>query len=336
MPNKRSSKQPAKSAKAAAKPASKTRKPASKTRKAAVASKPISPPPAKVEIPELVDQPRFTGLAASLATPSDFELSELPTEPLPGGPKNKKHAVKQLEKMGPALATMQEQLFAEATAGSKRRVLLLLQGMDTAGKDGVIKHVVGLLNPGAVQLASFKAPTAEELEHDFLWRIRRQVPAAGQIGVFNRSQYEDVLIVRVHDLVPKTVWSKRYAQINAFERELARQGTVLIKCFLHISKKVQAERLLARLDDPTKYWKFNPADVDERGYWDEYQQAYSDVLRRTSTVGSPWYVIPSDKKWYRNWAVAALLSEKLSQLDLSYPPADFDIAEQKQRILDSE
>ncbi|MDQ2846260.1 MAG: polyphosphate kinase 2 family protein [Actinomycetota bacterium] len=277
-----------------------------------------------------------TGLAAALRLPTgEFQLTELSTTPLAGGPKDKQAAEKALAEFGPSLAEMQEKLHAESTAGGRRSVLLLLQGMDTAGKDGVISHVVGLLNPGAVHIASFKQPTPDELAHDFLWRIENQVPEAGDIGVFNRSQYEDVLIVRVHELVPKAVWAKRFAQINAFERQLARDGVTVIKCFLHISKETQAERLMARLEDPTKYWKYNTGDVDERERWDAYQEVYTDALRKCSTVGNPWYVIPSDKKWYRNWAVGALLHEKLTALNLQYPPADFDVATEKKRVAES-
>ncbi len=211
-------------------------------------------------------------------------------------------------------------------------MLLVLQGMDTAGKDGVIKHAMGLLDPAGVELSSFKKPTAEELEHDFLWRIEKKVPGPGIIGVFNRSHYEDVLIARVHDLVPREVWSKRYAAINSFERRVARSGVTIVKCFLHVSFEVQAERLAARLDDPTKHWKFNPADIDERAHWDAYQEAYRMALSRCSTTAAPWYVIPSDHKWYRNWAVAALLLETLESLDPQYPPASYDVAEQKARL----
>ena len=223
-------------------------------------------------------------------------------------------------------------MFAQGTAGNPQRVLLVLQGMDTAGKDGVIKHVVGLVDPGGVHLASFKRPTAEELAHDFLWRIEKQVPPPGYLGVFNRSQYEDVLVVRVHELVPKAVWSKRYAAINAFERGLARQGVVIVKCFLHVSPQVQRERLAARLQDPTEYWKYNPADVDERGRWADYQDAYAEALRRCHTVAAPWHVIPADRKWYRNWAVAALLTEVLERLDPQYPPPDFDLDHERARV----
>lgn len=263
------------------------------------------------------------------------DLGDFSTTPLDIGPANKKHALQALEELGPELADLQEKLYAQSTAGGRRSVLVVLQGMDTAGKDGVINHALGLLDPTGVRMTSFKTPTAEEAEHDFLWRIRKAVPRAGEIGVFNRSQYEDVLIVRVHDLVPKTVWSKRYALINALERELAQQGVTMLKCFLHVSKDVQAERLLARLDDETKYWKFNPADVDERLLWDDYQTAYTDVLAKCSTAGSPWYSVPSDKKWYRNWAVASLLHSTLAGLEPQYPAADFDIDEQRLRVLES-
>jgi PPK2 family polyphosphate:nucleotide phosphotransferase len=259
-------------------------------------------------------------------------LAQLSTERLPGVPKDKDDALARMEEMAPRLAELQERLFAASTAGDRRRVLLVLQGMDTAGKDGVIKHAMGLLDPAGVELSSFKKPTAEELEHDFLWRIEKKVPGPGIIGVFNRSHYEDVLISRVHDLVPREVWTKRYAAINAFERRLARSGVTIVKCFLHVSFEVQAERLAARLDDPTKFWKFNPADVDERAYWETYQEAYRVALTRCSTTAAPWYVIPSDHKWYRNWAVAALLLETLENLDPQYPAADYDVDEQKARL----
>ncbi len=275
-------------------------------------------------------------LADAVRLPTSVtELSQLSTTPLELGPTDKKSAAHALSELGQPLADLQEKLYAQSTAGSSRGVLLLLQGMDTAGKDGVIDHVVGLLNPGGVRMASFKSPNAEELSHDFLWRIEKQLPQAGEIGVFNRSHYEDVLIVRVHDLVPRAEWSKRYAQINAFERHLKKRGVTLIKCFLHISKKTQAERLAARLDDPEKYWKYNPADVDERGHWDDYQQAYLDALRKCNTVGTPWHVIPSDKKWYRNWAVAALLHETLVEIDPQYPAAEFDLEVERKRIAES-
>lgn len=279
---------------------------------------------------------RTTGVAARLTfDKATTVLADVPSGVLPFGPQDKDQALGELEHIGRVLATEQEKLYAESTVGGRRSVLLLLQGMDTAGKDGVIKHVLGLLNPGGMHIASFKKPSDEERAHDFLWRIERQLPAVGQIGVFNRSQYEDVLVVRVHELVPRSQWASRYAQINAFERAAARRGISVIKCFLHVSKKVQRERLAARLEDPTKYWKYNPQDVDERELWDGYQAAYLDALRRCSTVGAPWHVIPADEKWYRNWAVAALLAEKLQDLNLQYPPPDFDLFAERRRVAES-
>jgi PPK2 family polyphosphate:nucleotide phosphotransferase len=264
--------------------------------------------------------------------PGSVDLASIGTRATPVGPRSKKQGARAMDELSGRLAELQERLYAQGTAGDRRRVLLVLQGMDTAGKDGVINHVINQVDPGGVHLASFKKPTAEELTHDFLWRIDKQVPAAGMIGVFNRSQYEDVLVVRVHELVPREVWSRRYAAINAFERRLVRSGVTMVKCFLHISRAEQAERLLARLDDPTKHWKYNPGDVDERRLWPDYQAAYTDALRRCNTATAPWYVVPSDRKWYRNWAVAALLTEALERIDPQYPPADYDVPVERKRV----
>ena len=213
------------------------------------------------------------------------------------------------------LRDLQQRLYAE----QKRSLLLVLQGMDTAGKDGVISHVISGLNPQGVSITAFRAPTAEEKRHDFLWRIRRALPRPGQIGIFNRSQYEDVLIVRVLDLVPRSVWSKRYATINAFEREVARRGTTIVKCCLVVSLDEQRRRLLDRLETPEKRWKFNPQDLAARAHWPDYQDAYDAALSRCNTDVAPWYVIPSDKEWYRNWAVARILIETLRGMDPQYP-----------------
>jgi PPK2 family polyphosphate:nucleotide phosphotransferase len=270
---------------------------------------------------------------AAFAAPSGaVDVSGISRNATPIGPQSKSDAENAMPDLGSRLAGLQERLFAQSTAGDRRSVLLLLQGMDTAGKDGVIKHVVGFLDPGAVRIASFKKPTPEELGHDFLWRIEKQVPPAGHIGVFNRSHYEDVLIVRVHNLVPKDVWFQRYSAINEFEQRLTDHQVTIVKCFLHISRDVQTERLLARLDDPTKYWKYNPGDVDERRFWDSYQQAYSDAIARCNTGAAPWYIIPSDRKWYRNWAIAALLVQTLEAIDPDYPPPVFDIENEKDRV----
>ena len=243
------------------------------------------------------------------------DLSAVDTRSTPGV-KSRKKAQAAFEADSAALAELQERLYAE----DKRAVVLLLQGMDTCGKDGTVKHVVGQVNPGGLRITSFKQPTKEELSHDFLWRIRRALPESGHLGIFNRSQYEDVLIVRVHDLAD---WKGRYDEINRFEEKA---GVTWIKCMLHISADEQRERLLARLADPTKRWKFNEGDLAERALWDDYAAAYQDALVRCDTDAAPWYVIPADRKWYRNWAVQQLLLETLRELDPQYPKReDLDV-----------
>lgn len=231
------------------------------------------------------------------------------------------------------LAELQEMLFAEGRTGGTRSLLLVLQGMDGAGKGGTVRHVVGAVDPQGVQITGFKAPTPEELAHDFLWRIRRRLPAAGIVGVFDRSHYEDVVVVRVHDLVPPEAWGARYELINRFEKELVAAGTRVVKCFLHISPEESRERQLARLDDPTKHWKFNPGDIDERVHWDEYLDAYQDALERCGTAEAPWYIVPADRKWYRRWAVAQLLIEELRDMGVRWPEADFDVDAERARLL---
>lgn len=223
------------------------------------------------------------------------------------------------------LAELQERLYAEATVGGRRSVLLVLQGMDTSGKGGTTDHVVSSMRPTGVRYTAFKAPTDEERAHDFLWRIRQRVPVPGVVGVFDRSHYEDVLIVRVHNLVPPEEWEKRYDLINEFEAELAAAGTTIVKCFLNISYDTQRERLLARLDRPEKHWKFNAGDIDERRKWTDYMTAYEVMLERCSTRVAPWYVIPANSKKYRNWAVGQLLLETLRDLDPRFPEPDLDL-----------
>jgi PPK2 family polyphosphate:nucleotide phosphotransferase len=223
-------------------------------------------------------------------------------------------------------------LWAESTAGGRRRLLLVLQGMDTSGKGGVAKHVVGTLGPIGVQYTGFKAPTEEERKHDFLWRIRRRLPAAGVIGVFDRSHYEDVLVPRVHRTIGEEEWQRRYDRINEFESELVAAGTTVLKVMLNVGYDTQRERLLARLDDPDKHWKFNENDIDERGRWSEYQAAYSDLLERCNTAAAPWFVVPADHKKYRNWAVGELLRETLEQLDPKFPQPPLDIPRLKARL----
>lgn len=196
----------------------------------------------------------------------------------------------------------------------------------------MIEHAAGLVNRQGLQIASFKKPTAEELAHDFLWRIRKQVPVPGKIGVFDRSHYEDVLVVRVNELIAESEWRARYAAIRDFEAELAAGGVTIVKCLLHISPEEQQERLLARLDDPAKRWKYNPGDVDVRARWHDYRAAYTDAVRETDTDAAPWYVVPSDRKWYRNWAVAALLAETLAELAPQFPAPDYDVATERRRV----
>lgn len=227
---------------------------------------------------------------------------------------------------------LQERLWAEATTGGQRSVLLVLQGMDTAGKGGVTEHVVGAFGPIGVQYTAFKKPTEEELAHDFLWRIRRRVPPPGYVAVFDRSHYEDVLITRVHGLVSVEECRHRYGEINQFERALAADGTTVVKCFLHVGYETQRERLIARLDDPDKHWKFNVGDIDERERWPAYQAAYQDAIEGTNTPEAPWYVIPSDRKKYRNWLVGELLREVLLDLDPQYPRPDLDVDALKARL----
>ena len=245
---------------------------------------------------------------------------------------SKKEAQKALTGLGEELAELQEQLFAHAYTGGARRVLLVLQGMDTSGKGGVIEHVLGLLNPNGLHLRSFKRPTEEELAHDFLWRIERGLPDAGSVGVFDRSHYEDVLVGRVRELADEAEIERRYEAINAFEKSLVDSGTVLLKCMLHISPEKQAERLLARLEDPEKQWKFKPGDIDERQLWKDYQRAYEIALERCNTEAAPWYVVPADHKWYRNWAIGNLLIEALRGMDLDWPEPDYDVDEQRERL----
>jgi PPK2 family polyphosphate:nucleotide phosphotransferase len=239
----------------------------------------------------------------------------------------------EVARLGVLLDSWQERLYASAKAGAgRRRVLLVLQALDCGGKDGTIRSVVGALNPLGVQQRAFGPPTADELAQHFLWRISRALPPAGYIGVFNRSHYEDVLVARVRGLVPEQVWRPRYEEINAFEQALVDDGLTLVKVMLHISREEQGRRLLDRLDDPTKRWKFNPADLEDRDRWDDYQRAYSDVLDRCSAA-APWYVVPADRKWYRNWAVANLLLAHLADLELTYPEVDLPDEQLRARVL---
>jgi PPK2 family polyphosphate:nucleotide phosphotransferase len=230
----------------------------------------------------------------------------------------KEAALAEFEKLNDKLEALQELLFAE----HEHKVLIVLQAMDAGGKDGTIRRVFDSVNPAGVRVASFKAPTAEELDHDYLWRIHKQVPGKGEMVIFNRSHYEDVLVVRVHNYVPPDVWRKRFDQINEFERTLAESGTTILKFYLHIDKDEQKERLQARLDDPIKRWKFRLGDLDERKLWGDYMEAFEDVLSKTSTDYAPWYVIPANRKWFRDLVISSILVETLEDLKMKYPESE--------------
>ena len=262
------------------------------------------------------------------------DLSAIETDAAPGFKGKQADGEAALADLASELADLQERLWAVGTAGSQRRILLVLQGMDTSGKGGVLRHTVGLIDPQGIRITSFKAPTTDELKHDFLWRIKKGLPQAGFVGVFDRSHYEDVLIAKVRGLAGPDEIERRYDAINDFEARLAAEGTTIVKCMLHISADEQKARLLARLDKAKKHYKFNTGDLDERAYWSKYQNAYEVALERTNTDPARWHVIPSDKKWFRNLAVARLLLHALRGMDLQWPLADFDVEEQKRRLAD--
>lgn len=238
---------------------------------------------------------------------------------------DKDAAKDRVAKLNERLETLQEALYAEG----RHRLLLVLQAMDAGGKDGVIRTVFDGVNPQGVKVTCFKKPTPDELAHDFLWRCHAHAPAAGEIAIWNRSHYEDVLVVRVHDLVPETRWRRRYDHIRAFEQLLADEGTTIVKLFLHISKDEQRERLQERIDDPTKCWKWNPGDLDERARWDGYQRAYEDAIAATSTAAAPWFVVPADRNWYRNLVVSEILVEALEGMKIRLPMCDPGISKIK-------
>ena len=236
---------------------------------------------------------------------------------------DKQSASAQIKENTSISSSLAYRLYAE----NRRAVLLILQGMDTSGKDGTIRTVMSGVNPQSFHITSFKQPSLEELDHDFLWRIHAAVPRRGEIGIFNRSHYEDVLIVRVHNLVAEKEWQSRYQRINEFEELLVEGGVTIVKCFLHISKEEQRKRLQARLDNPDKRWKFNRGDLAERKLWDDYQQAYEDALTRCHTHHAPWHIIPSDRKWYRNLVVSKILRETLEKLAPQFPEAEPGLAD---------
>ena len=269
------------------------------------------------------------GWAAQLRVPSGpVDLTKYDTRATTGFDGSKEDGKLALEGLGAEVSDWQEKLFAEGRQDGRRSILLVLQGMDTSGKGGVIRHGAGLMDPQGLKITSFKAPTPAEKRRGFLWRIKQALPDPGLIGIFDRSHYEDVLIARVRNLVTPNVWNRRYEQINDFEAELDANGVTLLKCYLHISEEEQK----ARLDDPTKHWKYNPGDVDERKLWPSYMAAYQTVFERTSTDHAPWHVVPADRKWYARLAVQHLLLEALEEIDPHWPLATFDVEAEKKRL----
>lgn len=284
-------------------------------------------------------KPLKTPLSESLRLPpGKVDVSALDARAKTGYPgKGKKDAPDLTAALAPRLNDLQERLYAAGRAGDPEApsILVVLQGMDTAGKGGVVRHAFGLVDPQGISLRAFKKPTERELAHHYLWRVRRELPEPGMIGIFDRSHYEDVLVTKVNRTVLVKDLDKRYEEINRFEQKMVDSGTTVIKCFLNVSFDEQRERLLARLDNPEKYWKYNPGDVDERAKWPKYVKAYNTALERCNTDAAPWYVIPSDRKWYRNWAVAQLLLEHLEALDVGWPEADFDVDRERKRLSES-
>ncbi len=270
-----------------------------------------------------------------LAFKAGDRVEDIDTDSAPGFDGAKSDAPALQRERNERFAELQEMLHANGRRGDQRSVLLVLQGMDTAGKGGIVEHVVGAGSPMGIRYTSFGVPTPEERRHHYLWRIRKALPTGGQIGVFDRSHYEDVLVVRVHNLVPPEVWGPRYDEINAFEKELTEAGTSIVKVAMFVSLEEQKRRLSDRLENPDKHWKYDPGDLDDRALWPQYRQAYQDMLDKTSTDHAPWYVVPADKKWYSRLAVTELLIETLKSLELSWPPADFDVEAEKKRLSSS-
>ncbi|WP_026372658.1 PPK2 family polyphosphate kinase [Agrococcus lahaulensis] len=275
----------------------------------------------------------MTAITDALRITGPVDLASVSPASTPGFDGRKADGQRALEAGAERLAELQERLFAESTAGGERSVLLMVQGMDTSGKGGIMRHVVGQVDPQGVRIKAFKAPTEEERSHDFLWRIERELPAPGIIGVFDRSHYEDVLIHRVRGLSAPDVIEERYGRIVEFERGIAERGISLIKVMLHVSFEEQGTRLLERLDRPDKHWKYNPGDIDEREHWDAYMEAYEIAIARTATEQAPWHVVPADRKWYSRLAVRELLLEALERIDPQWPTADFDVAAERARLV---
>ena len=271
-------------------------------------------------------------IARALRVHDGFALTDLDPASTPGLDGKRKDAEKIMAGSVDELDELQERLYAGGRDGDGPAVLLVVQGMDTSGKGGVMRHVIGAVDPQGVHLHAFKAPTQQEKQHPFLWRIKRELPEPGMIGVFDRSHYEDVLIARVRGLADQAEIERRYEAIIDFESRVAASGTRIVKVMLHISRDEQKDRLIERLERPDKHWKYNPGDLDERARWDDYQEAYQAVLDRCSTEHAPWFVVPADRKWYARLAVKQLLLEHLRDLDLTWPEADFDVEAEKERL----
>lgn len=273
-----------------------------------------------------------TPFSDALRVREGFQLVDVDTRSTPSFEGKKADGQEALVAADDELDELQERLYASGQSGGTQKVLLIIQGLDTAGKGGIMRHVVGAVDPQGTEITAFKSPTTEELSHPFLWRIRKALPEAGMIGVFDRSHYEDVLIVRVDELVEPAVWGRRYATINQFEQSLVDDDTTLIKVMLHVSHEEQGERLAERLERHDKFWKYNPSDIDTREKWDDYMEAYQAVFDKTSTQHAPWFVVPADRKWYARLAVQQLLLEHLRPLELEWPAADFDVEAEKERL----
>lgn len=308
-----------------------TKHPASKASKASKKiSKKAAKKAAKQEAKDAAAKSGWTEALSQALAPGT--LAAVDCASTPGWVGSRSDGEAQLAANGEQLSELQEKLFADGRSGGTRSVLLVLQGMDTSGKGGVVRHVVGQVDPQGVMHRSFGVPTEIERRHHYLWRVRGALPKPGYIGVFDRSHYEDVLIVRVHELVPPEVWGKRYDEINAFEAKVAAAGTRIIKVLLAVSPEEQKKRLLTRLDRKDKLWKYDPSDVDERRLWPTYQEAYQAVLDRTSTEIAPWHVVPADRKWFARLAVSQLLLDTLTSLDLTWPPPAYDVAAERARL----
>jgi PPK2 family polyphosphate:nucleotide phosphotransferase len=270
-----------------------------------------------------------------LRVDADFSLGDVVPHATPGWRGTEQEGKDFGKSRGPLLSELQERLYAHGRTGGTRSVLLVIQGMDTSGKGGVVRHVLGMVDPQGVALHAFGRPSEEELKHHYLWRIRKALPPGGRIGVFDRSHYEDVLVARVERLVGPEVWEKRYEEINRFEREVADSGTTIVKVALVISREEQGLRLMERLQRFDKYWKFNPSDVDARKKWEDYQRAYADVFARTSTDVAPWFAIPADHKWYARLAVTELLTRALIDLELGWPSPRWKVETQQRRLAET-